>query len=255
MKRLALIALIALIACGKPEPEGIAPPVPTQEIDAGSSPATAVVRTVSYRNPFGDAVHPDNLMLDGDFEFTGRSGQTPWIAASGTGAPINIDYETGGRCRSGVRCARMQGGSILLGHVATPPAGKIYLRIWGKPDSGKCSELSVAFFDSTNNQSAGTAPAQTPAPDETGWCLYEAVLASLPLHEPLLYLKSKEQAVTVDAAVALPTNGPKPLLAGPPLSKTDEALAGRIAAAMRQRGEPTRPPPMDPPRFLPPGAM
>lgn len=262
MKRIAvLLLLVAGMGCDKNEPQGIAPPVPTQEIDSGSAPASSVVRTVSYRNPFGDTVHPDNLVLDGDFEFSGRSGQTPWIAASGTGSGLNLDYETGGRCRSGVRCAHMQAGSILLGHVATPPAGKIYIRVWGKPDAGtmgappQCADLAVSFYDSTTNQSAGTAPAQSLAPDETGWCLYEAVLSSLPLHEPLIYLKAKEQAVTVDAAVALPTTGTKPLVAGPPISKTEEALVGKIAAAMRQRGEPNHAPPMDPPQFLPQGAM
>lgn len=247
------------VACGKPEPQGIAPPVPTQEIDAGAPPS-GIVRTVGFRNPFGDATHPDNLVLDGDFEFSGRSGQTPWIAAGGNGGQMALAYETGGHCRSGVRCAFMPAESILLGHVATPPAGKIYIRVWGKPDgggdrAGKCSDLTVSFFDSTNNTSAGTAPAQSLVPDETGWCLYEAVLLGVPLHEPLLYLKSKDQPVIVDAVVALPTTGPKPLLAGPPISKAEEVLVGKIAAALRQRGEPIHPPPMDPPQFLPPGAM
>lgn len=252
MKRLVLCFLLA---CGRDEPRGIAPPVPTQEVDSGEAPASSVVRTVSYRNPFGDVGHPDNLALDGDFEFSGRSGQTPWIAASGNGAGLPLDYETGGHCRSGVRCGHMQAQSILLGTVATPPAGKLYVRVWAKPDAGKCSDLSVALFDSTTNQSAGSAAAQSPAPDDTGWCTYEAVVPSIPLHAPLLYLKSKEQAVTVDAVVVLPTTGPKPLLAGPPISKTEEALVGKLAAAMRQRGEPQKAPPMDPSKILPPGAM
>lgn len=241
-------ALLLLVACGKPEPQGIAPPVPTQSIDTGPTPS--VVRTVGFRNPFGDDLHPDNLMLDGDFELTGRSGQTPWIAASGNGSGLTLAYETGGRCRSGIRCGHMPAGSILLGHLATPPAGKLYVRVWGKPEAEKCSDLSAALFDSTTNQTLGSAAAQAIVPDENGWCLYEGVFASLPLHSPALYLRAK-QGVTVDAALALPTTGSKPLLAGPPISRAEELVLARLTTALRQRGEPIRPPPMDPPSFLP----
>jgi hypothetical protein len=240
--------LLLLVACAKPEPQGIAPPVPTQSIDSGVVP-TDVVRTVSFRNPFGDDLHPDNLMLDGDFELTGRSGQTPWTASNGNGGSLAITYETGGHCRSGVRCGYMPAGSILLGYAATPPAGKLYIRVWGKPEAEKCSDLSVVLFDSTTNQNAGTAVAQELVPDANGWCLYEGVLQSLPFHEPILFLRAKDQGVTIDAVLALPTTGPKPLLAGPPLSPADERLYARLSTALRHRGEPMLPPAMDPPQF------
>ncbi len=252
MMRPAIFLL--LIACGKSEPtDGIAPPVPTQSIDSGSP--TDIVRTVSFRNPLGDDLHPDNLMLDGDFELTGRSGQTPWVAASGNGSGLTLDYETGGHCRSGIRCGHMPAGSLLLGYLATPPTGKLYVRVWGKPEAEKCSDLTVALFDSTANQTLGSAVSQALTPDDTGWCLYEAVLPSLPLHAPVLYLRAKEQGVTIDAALALPTTGPKPLLAGSPISRVEENLLARLTNALRQRGEPIRPPPMDPAQFQLPGPM
>ena len=76
----SLLALpLVLAACGKTD--GAAT---TSTDDAGASadatpvgpPGNGVVRTIEERSPFGNLSVPDNLVLDGDFEFTGRNGQT-----------------------------------------------------------------------------------------------------------------------------------------------------------------------------------
>ena len=46
-------------------------------------------------------------MVDGDFELTGRSDQAPWIVFDPNQGQTTLNYDTGGRCRSGIRCATL----------------------------------------------------------------------------------------------------------------------------------------------------
>lgn len=247
MKKLVLLFVLGIAACGKdPEPASIAPPAPTTSIDDGDPvPPAPTGRKVSFRNPFGDMSYPDNLMVDGDFELTGRAGQMPWLAGNNQGARA-LDYDTGGVCRSGVRCAHVPSGTYLVGYMATPPAGKIFARVWAKPDSGKCSDVKSTIVDGTANAQLATLASQTPGPDDAGWCRYEAVIGAIPFHQPVMVVSASGSTATVDDVLALPTAGSKPNLAGPPLTKREEAEILKLVSALKKRGQPIFPPPMDP---------
>ena len=67
-------------------------------------------------------------MVDGDFELTGRSDQAPWIVYNQGQQTLN--YDTGGRCRSGVRCAVIGKGDGLIGYLASPVTGNIQVRVY-----------------------------------------------------------------------------------------------------------------------------
>ena len=72
------------------------------------TPPEPRIRTVETRNPWGGAL--GNLFVDGDFEFSvvlqGSSPQAGWFAFSNNGQGY-VRGETGGLCKSGMRCAVM----------------------------------------------------------------------------------------------------------------------------------------------------
>ncbi|MBW2528823.1 MAG: hypothetical protein JRI23_31900 [Deltaproteobacteria bacterium] len=65
-------------------------------------------RTVMTRNPWGGP--PGNLVVDGEFELsvTPSGGQTGWRAFHFSGGLRELQVETGGVCRGGLRCALLQ---------------------------------------------------------------------------------------------------------------------------------------------------
>jgi hypothetical protein len=246
---LAPLALAAL-GCGKdPEPTPIATPTPTTTTTTGDTPPTASVRLVGWRNPYGDTLHPDNLMIDGDFEFTGRSGQMPWVLYGSNGQAA-LDFDTGGRCRSGVRCARLLASATMIGYLASPKEKNLAIRAWGKPESGRCGDVSFSLVDETSNQLRATLVPQQPDADELGWCRYEVVTKSLsqypyPYGNPALVVTTKKAGgALIDDVVALPSpDGTKPLLEGRPLSdaeKTEILSAVEFLKRNRQFGVPPR---------------
>jgi len=246
----ASLSLLALAACGKdPEPTPLAPPTPTTTTTTSDAPPPpAAVRTVSTRNPFGDTNWPGNLFIDGDFEFTGRSGQMPWVLFGNQGQAA-LDFDTGGRCRSGVRCAKLAQNGTMVGYLASPKEKNIAMRVWAKPDSGRCGDVSMTFLDETSNQVRGTLVPQQPDVDATGWCRYELVTKSLnqysyPWGNPALLVQAKKSPALVDDAVALPSSdGTKPLLEGPPLTEPEKTEILRVVEWFkrhRQLGVPPR---------------
>lgn len=234
---------LAVAACGKDaEPTPVAAPTPTTTTTEPEAPPPAPsARVVGWRNPFGDTLHPDNLMIDGDFEFTGRSGQMPWILVSSQGQTA-LDFDTGGRCWSGVRCAKMNQNTTMIGYLASPREKNLFVRVWGKPDSANCGDVTIVLVDERANQSRGTLAAQHVAADELGWCRYELLTKSMnqypyPWGNPALVVQAKKSATLIDDAVALPSaDGTKPLVAGPPLTDADETkIRGIIDWVKRHR--------------------
>ena len=225
---LALPLAVSLAGCGKgPEPAPLAPPVPTTSATTGDAPPPATTRVVGWRNPFGNTNHPDNLMIDGDFEFTGRSGQMPWVLFGNQGQAA-LDFDTGDRCRSGVRCAKLAVNATMVGYLASPKEKNLAIRAWAKPESGRCGDVTMLVVDETSNQVRGTLVPQEPSADALGWCRFEIVTKSLnqypyPWGNPALLVQAKKSATLVDDVVALPSpDGTKPMLAGPPLSDAEK---------------------------------
>ncbi len=216
---LSLASLFA-IACAEESLSPVATdaptstPTPTSTGGGGSSetpPTPTKVRDVSYRNPFGEV--PDNLLADGDFELSISSsdGQYGWFGFSPSGNPLALDAETGGLCRTGLRCARVQKGNGLFARgTAAPDGAEHRVSIWMKPagegasaDGSMPCELADVYVIGCDsfNVLGGLEPVASP--DASGWCEINGV-ANPSKRALCLYVEIGEQEVLVDSATLLP---------------------------------------------------
>lgn len=204
---ISLVALTALAACD----EGTIPYFPPKTNDAGPASnvdAGAPIRTVEVRNPFGDTNSPNNLMVDGDFEITGRSEQMPWITFTQSGQST-LNYATGGKCKSGVRCASIAPGTELVGYFSSPKTGTMNASLWARPDSGSCGDVQVSAVDLDNQQGNAAAQLTPAAPDANGWCLFTGSIPNMAEQQPVLYVSvadSMKGVALVDDGVILPAD-------------------------------------------------
>lgn len=229
-------AVCTLVACDS-DKSGTQPTPPLSS-EAGVPPPASASRTVGHRNPFGDALQADNLMVDGDFELTGRSDQAPWIVFNQQ--QQTLDYDTGGRCRSGVRCAVIGPVDALVGYMASPAVSDIEIRAYAKPDDDRCADVQVFAFDVASNNTTGSAQPATSAPDKDGWCMYVGNSPALAFEQPALYIQiagtAKAKSVRIDQVSVLPVgeapfHGAKiPLV---PPTATDVARMNTTAAWLR----------------------
>jgi hypothetical protein len=196
MRRLALIALaLALAACGKDEalsapgvlaPDAAAPDADTP--DAAQPDAGPKIRTVEVRNPFGNTAAENNLMVDGDFEWSSGSGQHGWRATSTT-AEVGVSREFGGLCRSGVSCGILENGVALIGLATAPRNKKMLITAYAKPPEPDCGLVSIQLISCTSITvfTLATVPATQNAPAESGWCQYRALGPEMN-EQPCLYV-------------------------------------------------------------------
>ncbi|MEZ4223985.1 MAG: hypothetical protein R3B13_23755 [Polyangiaceae bacterium] len=211
-RRLALLALgaastVALsVACSTEDSSGSASnPAPDAAVDAavdsGSAPAK---RAVLLRNPFGNTAASDNLLVDGDFEWTSGSGQHGWRALANLAETV-LPRETGGLCRSGLLCGRLSPGVSFLGYGAGTKEAKLLARVWSKPPTPDCALTKVLMIQCTaaTISTVATIPEQSGAPDADGWCRHEAIVPSIKL-QPCLFVSSSapaEGVTLIDDAV------------------------------------------------------
>jgi hypothetical protein len=149
-------------------------------------------------------------MIDGDFELTGRSEQMPWVTFSQTGQ-TTLNYATGGKCKSGVRCASIASGTQLVGYFASPKTGSMNASLWVRPDSGTCTDVQVVALDLDNQQGQSSAQLtvlnQDPA---TGWCHFTGSIPNMAQEQPVLYVSLASNAAgnaLIDDGVILPADG------------------------------------------------
>ena len=254
MKRLVLFLAIvswsaACDVAGEPSSPSWQPPgAPT--VIARVTPK----RTIEQRNPFGNTAESKNLMIDGDFELTGRMDQMPWVAfgagGSGTGqtGQQTLNFETGGRCRSGVRCGLLKAGDAVVGFASSPRIERIKVSLWAKPLDGVCGHVQARMIDLDDQ--AGGSGEQLPsardrpdAPDESGWCHFEGIAPNMAWGAPVLYVEIDKKAtadVLIDDAVALPATPPalgskgvRSQRAGFEMSQTTRARVSFVAAWLR----------------------
>jgi len=205
MKRILILSL-ALVACGKNEtqPQPDAAVLPDAAIPTPASPT----RTVGHRSPFGDAFQSNNLMVDGDFELTGRTDQAPWIVF--TTSQQTLNYETGGHCRSGVRCAIIVPNDALVGYMTSPPSEDFEVRAYLKPDTGHCADAQVYVFDVASNAISASATSTTQTPGDDGWCFFDGKGNALVYQQPALYIQigpnTKAKTLIVDQVSVLPVS-------------------------------------------------
>jgi hypothetical protein len=202
------LIVVGLFACD----EGTIPAGASKISDGGGDAQTtldaAVVRTVETRNPFGDTSAPSNLMVDGDFELTGRSEQMPWITFSQSGQ-TTLNYATGGKCKSGVRCATIASGTQLVGYFASPKTGSMNATLWVRPDSGTCGDVQVVALDLDNQQGQSTAQLTSVNQDANGWCSFAGTIPNMAEQQPVLYVSLADNVsgnALIDDAVVLPAD-------------------------------------------------
>lgn len=147
-------------------------------------------------------------MVDGDFELTGRNDQAPWIVF--TNSQQNLNYETGGHCRSGIRCAIIVPGDALVGYLASPPVEDFEIRAYVKPDNGHCADAELFAFNLADNSIYGSATSTTPSPGDDGWCFFDGKVSALVYEQPALFIQfaqnAKAKSVVIDQVSALPAS-------------------------------------------------
>ena len=179
------------------------------KVDAG-----APRRIVETRNPFGST--KGNLMVDGDFELSVQSspgGQVGWRVFSDSGsAELGFKVETGGLCRTGLRCAVLEKNVIFFGRgTAAPDDAPHVATMWSKPPQGMaCNDVMTAVLvacSTAGGQKKLTA--QTDAPGEDGWCEYSATISGRDA-AVCIYLTSKlegDATALLDSATLEPDTG------------------------------------------------
>jgi hypothetical protein len=175
-----------------------------------ATPPGPVKRTVSMRNPWGEPA--GNLLVDGDFELStapeGRSGQYGWLGFSQS-SEKSLKNETGGICRTGLRCAVLEPNTFLFGRGAAASGERAHvLSMFAKVPPPQACKSIVAYAvicDTTDVLKKLTADDAT---DEQGWCELSATLP--PLESAIcLFIDGSDlrQAALLDSAVLLPDDG------------------------------------------------
>ena len=233
------------------------PEVPTSE-PPEVPPATPPKRTILERNPFGDVAASDNLLWDGDFEWSSPfASQYGWFQLPNS---LTLDEPVMGPiCRSGVKCARVQRNDDILGVAVGARDEALYARVHVKfePDDegvvSPCDEASAVIlgigFDPPFDPDVELTLV-TPVPDATGFCVFAGMLEARKNKPYLLMSNHGEGAMLVDEALLLRASSPSvPDGAVPPpaLPVRDERKArvemSRAAARALPRGGEGRPNP------------
>lgn len=196
------------------------------------------VRQVFVRNPIGLPI--DNLLADGDFELSivpeaEAGGQYGWIALRGNGGTAPLLAETGGLCRSGLRCGRLPAGRILFGRgTAAPHELPHKASIWLKPVSWQprppaelaepCESLADVYVLACDSFSVVGVLRPAALPSADGWCELRAELAGS-TRALCMYAEIGEQELLLDNATLLAApelaSGPLPAPITPPTPTTE----------------------------------
>ncbi len=220
---------------------------------SSSSGGGPLLRTVTTRSPWGGPA--ENLLVDGDFELSiaaERHGDpNAWYAfniANGTQAYLR--GETGGLCRTGLRCAVVGPKTVLFGRGTAPPPGvALTAALWAKPPAGRgCDVVSAAILDCDQSNLALPMKPAAEGPDETGWCSYAAGLPKVPTKR-CLYVESKlatgEVALLDSATILAASASLLGASAEPLLEPASERMRWTVerSRALTPFGEPSRPEP------------
>ena len=222
-------ASIALLGCSTDEQLAPAPTAPVTIADAGpDAPADAAPdadasappdvdagtarRTVMTRSPFGG---PEaNHFADGDFELSTAGGTGQYGArafSSSGGGDIGFAIETGGLCRTGLRCAVFvpKTAFLLRGVAAALEKGNV-ISFWAKiPPTKTCATVTGSMVTCDTLVIGHQLKATTPQPDVAGWCSYSARLAAS-ASALCLYIQNKlvnDETALLDSAMMGPDDG------------------------------------------------
>jgi len=265
-RTLALVALLSGSALGAAacSEEAIAP-APVDATSSSSStggsdgsgggtinPPQPRLRTVQTRNPWGGT--PGNLLVDGDFEFSvvikGASPQAGWFSFGNAGQGY-VRGETGGLCKSGMRCAIFPSGRVFFGQGTAADGKGMIAGLWAKvPEGDDCEviDYSIVRCNFQSNFAVDIPPVST-LPDEDGWCHYRGGVSEQTT-ATCAYIESNMAPGTeaiLDLATVLPDDGTAPLRGMLSMSGARAQRARAVIDTIRSRR-----PIGDPPRKRPP---
>lgn len=157
------------------------PETPSTELPPNDPPKEKK-RDVFSRNPFGNVAETENLLWDGDFEWSSPfTDQYGWIELPAS--PTLTDIVVGPMCKSGVKCARVGKNDEVLGIAVSSASSGLAASIWvrflpieGQP-APECTEVIAFLVDAgglpPNDDDEELTPVAA-APDESGWCQLSA---------------------------------------------------------------------------------
>ena len=213
----------------------------------GQTPETPI-RTVETRNPFGNVAATDNLLWDGDFEWTSPfSDQYGWLY----GPPYTYQFPAptiGAACRSGIKCITIPKKKGMIGIGVGTKSDMLSVTVFGKPKNPVCADIEVSLMSLDNSANDIPIAADSETPDSLGWCLYRGMVSSYPSKVYLLvHNNSLEEAIIDDAVVRAvpPGDGEKPApppAMAPPSAETMERHE-QARQAIKERQGPHDPPP------------
>lgn len=213
----------------------------------GGAPVTPI-RTVEQRNPFGNVAATDNLLWDGDFEWTSPfSDQYGWLY----GQPYGYAFPAatiGAACRSGIKCVTLPKNKGVIGIGVGSATAALAISAYARPKTAVCADVDVSLIGLFTSAEDIPVPATAEAPDALGWCSYQATVPSYPQKVYLLIDNNTGDEVVVDDVVVRallvgqpPPPAPPPAFVPPSLERLEHHAAAR-EAAVRLRG-PYIPPP------------
>ncbi|NUP12421.1 MAG: hypothetical protein HOW73_40770 [Polyangiaceae bacterium] len=252
----AIIAAALLAGCSDDDPAASGPGGTGGDPTGNPPPSTpeipglqAKTRTVIERNPFGNVAATQNLLWDGDFEWTSPfTDQYGWIEPPTN--PVLSDVVTGPACKSGVKCARVKNNRQIIGIGVGSATQPLDASVWVRfevpegEEAPTCADaesyvMDVGMMDEVDEDFALLPTSEMP--DETGWC---KLAASVPVrkNKPYLVVANRSKVtMLVDDAVVLARKAPsalppaKPLSERAPSADTTQMLARARAAIAATR--------------------
>ncbi|MBI5535498.1 MAG: hypothetical protein HY898_22400 [Deltaproteobacteria bacterium] len=204
------------------------------DLDAPVTPEAAPMRRqVLHRSPFGNLEQTGNLLFDGDFEWSSPGGQTAWTGFGQLGA-VDMGIETGGLCRSGLRCAVIDNTYDVLGEAVAATHSGLQLSVWAKVPSTDCSVVEI-YTLSLMLMAVGMQPPivpDSPEPDGSGWCHYQGLIVAKDEAVGVFISASTiddGQRVILDDVTLLASDGLSPLSVG--MRPVPPAAEARMLAA------------------------
>ena len=188
-----------------------------------TNPVPAPKRTILQRNPFGNVAETENLLFDGDFEWSSPfSDQYGWF--QGTSATV-ADVVVGPDCRSGIKCVRLTKSQTMVGIGVASRKSGLELSVWVRFDdpTTACSLARVTLIDSLFGQipldvsDVDVHLVASDEPDQSGWCKLSGVS---PIRRNKAYLSIRNTSTVsmlVDDAVMKKTSKPPSGILPPPM--------------------------------------
>ncbi len=222
------MGLLGLMGCGVDESLSAVPqatstateaPPPPDTTPPDVAPHPAKKRVILWENPFGGP--PGNLLADGDFEMStvppGGIPQLGWLGFD-SGAERAVKAETGGICRTGLRCGVLEAGMFLLAKgAAAPNDAEHRMTAWAAiPEGSECDVLTMYALDGNTFATIRRLKPVSDGPSEGPWCRYETTFAG---RDSAVYLYvdsdlAAGQHALIDSAVLAPNDGTVPPNAG-----------------------------------------